>query len=76
MLARHAQAACWVRGMKRRVEVTYRCRDIGYGIEEGIFVGTRDDEYIDAWGKIAFRVEGGEDCYLFPDEILSEEETP
>jgi hypothetical protein len=51
------------------VQLHYKCRDIGYGIEEGTvtghFTGSRDD-----YGKCTFkREDGGADLYLFEDEI-------
>jgi hypothetical protein len=52
----------------RAYEITFECRDIGYGPETG------SGEYVyrgvDAWGKRAFApVGGGETVYLFADEI-------
>ncbi len=50
--------------------VTYRCRDLGYGVERGT-----DKVYwtgeIDAWGKLTIKVLSGRGrtMYLFADEI-------
>ena len=52
-------------------QITYECRDIGYGVEAG------EGEFIyrgqfDAWGKHEFSpVDGGATVYLFPDEVTS-----
>jgi hypothetical protein len=53
------------------VQLHYKCRDIGYGIEEGTvaghFTGNRDN-----YGKYTFRRDdGGADLYLFEDEIYT-----
>lgn len=62
------------------VEITYKCRDIGYGIEEGTIEGFWTGE-TDSWGKLTIRPVGssgpyGETLpfYLFPDEIIDVEE--
>lgn len=64
--------------------ITYRCQDIGYGIEEGTVLGYWTGE-IDTWGKYTIRVIvdpivasefGLEEAstspflYLFADEIV------
>lgn len=53
--------------------ITYRCRDIGYGVEEGSFEGYFVN-YIDEWGKLSFTVvegdTGHEALYLFADELV------
>ncbi len=52
------------------LDVWYRCRDIGHGVEEGTFEGFWTGE-IDAWGKRTFRpVDGSGPLYLFSDEIV------
>lgn len=54
----------------RAYQITYECRDIGYGAESGI------GEFVyrgqtDPWGKHEFTPVGrGETIYLFPDEII------
>lgn len=60
--------------------VNYQCRDIGYGVEHGMFRGYWTG-YTDCWGKHTFRVvdmlemdenaEVSDVLYLFPDEILT-----
>ena len=64
--------------------VTYKCRDIGYGVESGSFEGYWTGE-VDTWGKRTFHViehfldpdgvdgEPADVLYLFPDEIVSVE---
>lgn len=59
----------------RRVKLTYRCRDIGYGVEEGEVVGRWTGE-VDAWGKHTFEPDRGETLYLFEDEIVEESAAP
>ena len=60
-LALHANIVC---------DISYRCRDIGYGVEEGIIEGFWTGE-IDSWGKRTIRrVDGRPTLYLFDDEIL------
>lgn len=56
-------------------DVTYKCRDIGYGIEEGDVLGI--------WGETDWTgkrelvpVAGSEVLYLFPDEIESDDFAP
>ena len=63
--------------------IHYRCRDIGYGVEEGSLVGYWSGE-IDTWGKRTIRVVEhiennteqilGSEMYLFSNEIVSVEE--
>src|SRR4051794_1523627 len=50
--------------------VTYRCRDIGYGVERGSVRAYWTGE-VDVWGKLTVRVVSGRRrmLYLFPDEI-------
>jgi hypothetical protein len=53
--------------------ISYECRDIGYGPEDGygefVYRGLIDD-----WGKHEFSpVGGGPEIYLFPDEITNVE---
>ena len=50
--------------------VTYRCRDIGYGVERGT-VRARWTGEMDAWGKLTIEVLSGRrrTIYLFADEI-------
>lgn len=56
----------------RRRIVTYRCRDIGYGVEEGITEGWWSCG-CDTWGKRPFTpLHGGSTLYLFPDEVVSD----
>lgn len=51
--------------------ITYRSRDIGYGVEEGY------GEYIyrglfDTWGKYEWQpIDGSPSVYLFPDELVA-----
>jgi hypothetical protein len=58
----------------RAYRISYECRDIGYGVESG------DGEFVyrgasDAWGKHAFTpIGGGQEIYLFPDEITDAED--
>ena len=50
--------------------ITYKCRDIGYGVEEDTIEAFWTGE-IDTWGKLTIRpVDGGSPLYLFPDEIM------
>lgn len=57
---------------KNRI-ITYRCRDIGYGVEEGLASGIWGDR--DWTGKRTFaRTDGGPTLYLFDDEIVSDKE--
>lgn len=52
------------------VTIDYRCRDIGYGVEEGTIEAfwTGDVDWI---GKLTVRpVDGSPTMYLFEDEIL------
>ncbi len=54
--------------------LTYRCRDIGYGIEEGyeecIYRGL-----FDGWGKHEWQpVDGSPSLYLFVDEVIEAED--
>ena len=55
--------------------ITYQCRDIGYGIEEGTLVGFWTGE-VDSWGKLTILPLEDPDLplYLFLDEILSVED--
>ena len=50
--------------------VTYRCRDIGYGVERGSVRACWTGE-VDAWGKLTIEVLSGRrrTIYLFADEI-------
>ena len=50
--------------------VTYRCRDIGYGVERGTVCACWTGE-VDAWGKLTIEVLSGgcRTIYLFADEI-------
>ena len=53
--------------------ITYRCRDIGYGVEEGIIEAFWTGE-VDCWGKRTIRpVDGGPALYLFEDEVVEVE---
>ena len=53
--------------------ISYRCRDIGYGIEEDTIEGFWTGE-VDAWGKHTIRrIDGGPTLYLFKDEITNVE---
>jgi hypothetical protein len=55
-----------------RVEVSFRCRDIGYGIEEGEGVYTYRGR--ESGGKLTFEpTDGSEPIYLFDDEVLKVE---
>lgn len=52
-------------------DIAYRCRDIGYGVEEGVITAFWTGA-IDHWGKYTIRpVDGRPILYLFADEILS-----
>lgn len=55
-------------------EVSFRCRDIGYGIEEGMITACWTGD-IDCWGKYTFVQVGPPNAilYLFHDEIVSVE---
>jgi hypothetical protein len=54
------------------VEVLYRCRDNGHGVEEGMVRGHWTGE-VDTWGKRTFQPSDGSPAmYFFDDEILSE----
>jgi hypothetical protein len=55
--------------MLRRV--TYECRDIGYGLEDGQATGLWGDR--DWTGKRMFVRVDGPPLYLFDDEILNDE---
>lgn len=56
-----------------RVEIEYRCRDIGYGVEEGDGVYTYRGRETLA-GKLTLEpIDGGDTIYLFEDEIVSVE---
>lgn len=55
----------------KRITLAYRCRDIGYGIEEGILTGHWTGE-VDVWGKRTFQEDGGALHYFFPDEVDGE----
>jgi len=50
--------------------VTYRCRDLGYGVERGTVRAYWTGE-VDTWGKHTIKVVGGRrrTVYLFADEI-------
>jgi hypothetical protein len=50
--------------------MTYRCRDIGYGVERGT-VRARWTGEVDAWGKLTIEVLSGRrrTIYLFANEI-------
>lgn len=51
--------------------IHYRCRDIGYGVEEG-FAEVVYRGLFDSWGKHEWQpVDGAPTIYLFEDEILS-----
>lgn len=52
--------------------ISYACRDIGYGIEEGCEIIGRWGER-DWTGKREFRRLNGETLYLFDDEVLEDE---
>ena len=50
--------------------ISYQCRDIGYGIEEGIIDAFWTGE-IDTWGKRTIvPINGQRPLYLFMDEIV------
>lgn len=52
------------------VTISYRCRDLGYGVEEDVIEGFWTGE-IDTWGKRTIRrVDGQPPLYLFADEIV------
>lgn len=51
--------------------LTYRCRDIGYGVESGNCWGEWGET--DSAGKREFRRTDGTVLYLFPDEVLKDE---
>lgn len=54
-------------------DVTYKCRDIGYGIEEGDVTGIWGDT--DSWGKRELvPVNGDPVLFLFADEVVSDDE--
>lgn len=50
--------------------LTYRCRDLGYGVERGTVRAYLTGE-VDAWGKLTIKVLSGRrrTIYLFSDEI-------
>lgn len=50
--------------------MTYRCRDLGYGLESGIVRAYWTGE-VDSWGKHTIKIVGGRrrTIYLFSDEI-------
>jgi len=50
--------------------VSYRCRDIGYGVESGVVEGYFTGEE-DAWGKLTLQCNNGDVLYLFQDEICA-----
>ena len=52
--------------------ISYRCRDIGYGVEEDVIDGFWTGE-IDTWGKYTIRPLDGPTLYLFADEFVSVE---
>lgn len=52
------------------VKVSFKCRDIGYGIETGTKHG-RFTGVVDSWGKWTFKPTSGHSLYLFRDEIKS-----
>lgn len=52
--------------------LTYKCRDIGYGVESGHCFGEWTGE-MDTWGKRTFKRTDDVLLYLFPDEITKEE---
>jgi hypothetical protein len=55
--------------------VSYRCRDIGYGIEDGVIEAFWTGE-IDTWGKRTWRQVNGEPpLYLFDDELVDVDAT-
>ena len=57
--------------------VTYRCRDIGYGVERGTVRACWTGE-VDAWGKLTIEVLSGRrrTIYLFADEIRTVRTNP
>ena len=57
--------------------VTYRCRDIGYGVERGTVRACWTGE-VDAWGKLTVEVLSGRrrTIYLFADEIRTVRKNP
>jgi hypothetical protein len=50
------------------VRAHYRCRDIGYGVEEGVVLVPAAGEP-DVWGKRPYLTPDGVVLYLFSDEI-------
>lgn len=52
--------------------LTYRCRDIGYGVETGNCWGAWTGE-TDTWGKRTFCKTDGALLYLFPDEVVKDD---
>lgn len=56
---------------RRVYEISYACRDIGYGVESGILDAFWSGE-IDYWGKYTIvPIDGSDPLYLFADEITS-----
>jgi hypothetical protein len=54
------------------VEVSYKCRDNGTGVEEGVVCGHWTGE-VDTWGKRTFQPwDGSPAMYFFDDEIIIE----
>lgn len=56
---------------KPAVRISYRCRDIGYGVEAGECYGRWAGER-DTSGKRPFQPSTGKTLYLFDDEVLDE----
>jgi len=58
-----------IRGVRPYAVLEFRCRDIGYGVEEGIDKGRFTGD--STWqGSYEFEREG-KSMWLFPDEVLS-----
>jgi hypothetical protein len=58
--------------VNRAYEITYECRDIGYGVESGIAEFVYRGRTDALAGKHEFTpVGGGPTIYLFPDEITN-----
>lgn len=60
--------------MPQTVMIDFECRDIGYGVESEACVTGHWTGEVDTWGKRTFAADDGRTLYLFPDEVLSEEE--
>jgi hypothetical protein len=58
-----------------RITLHYRCRDFGYGVEEGEVTGFWTGE-VDTWGKRTFQPDNGKPLYLFADEVVEETDAP